>query len=417
MLQGFGNHHQSEAIKGALPRDQNSPQHCQLGLYAEQLSGSAFARPRHRNLHSWLYRILPSVAQGAYKPYKQKLISAFTKEQSPNPLRWSPLERLNRNQSNFVDGLFHFAGSQFVNAYLYQCNVSMDCQYFTDHDGELLFIPYQGELNLHTEMGCIHLKPEMIAVIPRGVKFRVELISHEARGYLCENSANPLTLPELGFMGANGLANPRHFNYPTASFETTQSKSHVLICKHQQRLWINELDHSPLNVVAWHGNYAPYSYDLNLFNTFNTVSFDHPDPSIYTVLTSESDTPGVAQLDFVIFPARWTVAEHSFRLPYFHRNVMNEFMGLIKGEYDAKKEGFLPGAVSIHDCMSAHGPDKISYEQNIAALLKPEKYTDTLAFMLETRDLWQATEAAFNSPCRQEDYLHCWQGFKPASLK
>lgn len=301
-LHGFGNYHQSEAIKGALPENQNSPQKCNFDLYAEQLSGTAFTRPRHNNLRSWLYRILPSVAQGPYIPYEQRIIEPFSEQQPPNPLRWYPLQTKSNIKCDFLDGLFHIAGCPpLINAYLYYCNQSMEDKYFFNNDGELLFVPYEGEINLHTEFGRLNLCPGMIAVIPRGIKFKVEVLSAETKGYLCENGGSPLTLPQLGPIGANGLANPRHFQYPLASFEHNTTES-TLICKHLNHLWFSTCDHSPLNVVAWHGNYAPYCYDLRLFNTINTVSFDHPDPSIFTVLTSESDTPGVANLDFVLFP-------------------------------------------------------------------------------------------------------------------
>lgn len=414
-LKGFGNYHQTEAIKGALPTNQNSPQHCNLGLYAEQLSGTAFTRARHQNGYSWLYRILPSASQGRYYPYEHTIIKPYNDDQSPNPQRWSPLFLDTQLHCDFVEGLFHIAGSPRVNAYIYHCNKSMDKKYFVNNDGELLFVPYEGEIVLQTEFGQLTITPGMIAVIPRGVKFKVNLVSKAALGYLCENGGNPLTLPELGVLGANGLANPRHFQYPSAAFENVQQDM-TLLCKHQHKLWIASIDHSPLNVVAWHGNYAPYSYDLSLFNTINTVSFDHPDPSIYTVLTSESDTPGVANLDFVIFPPRWMVAEHTFRPPYFHRNVMSELMGLIRGEYDAKKEGFVPGGVSIHNCMSAHGPDHASYQQSITQELKPELYLDSLAFMFETKDVWLVTAQAMKNPSWQKEYVDCWQGFSPAAV-
>ncbi len=413
-LHGFGNYHQSEAVPGALPSSQNSPQHCNLGLYAEQLNGTAFTRARHNNLHSWLYRILPSVVQGNFSPYEKELIQPFHEEQSPNPLRWSPIRESHENV-DFIDGLFHLAGSHLVNTYLYHCTRSMENKYFANNDGELLFVPFLGEVNLHTEFGKLNLCPGMIAVIPRGVKFKLELMSKETKGYLCENAGNPLTLPQLGLIGSNGLANPRHFNYPTAAYEN-KSNEVLLICKHQHKLWTATSTHSPLNVVAWHGNYAPYCYDLSLFNTINSVSFDHPDPSIFTVLTSESDTPGVANLDFVIFPPRWMVAEHTFRPPYFHRNYMNELMGLIQGEYDAKKEGFSVGSVSIHNCMTPHGPDQISYEMATNQKLTPQTYLNTLAFMFETRDVWRVTEQAMNIPERQNNYAHCWQGLKPQFL-
>jgi homogentisate 1,2-dioxygenase len=288
----------------------------------------------------------------------------------------------------------------------------MSERYFSNHDGEMLFVPYLGEITLKTEFGELFIKPGMIALIPRGVIFKITLASEstEAFGYLCENGGLPFTLPNLGFMGSNGLANPRHFIYPKASNES-HSQPVTVICKSQHQLWSSQYPHSPLNVVAWQGNYAPYSYDLSLFNTINTVSFDHPDPSIFTVLTSESEIPGIANLDFVLFPPRWMVAEHTFRPPYFHRNIMSEFMGLIEGKYDAKQEGFFPGGFSIHNSMVAHGPDKQSFEMATAnTYQKPEYIANTLAFMFETREPWLISDWAFKHASRQKEYTKCWQG-------
>lgn len=410
VLSGFGNHHQTEAIKGTLPLQQNSPQNCPLGLYAEQLSGSAFTRARHVNLHSWLYRMQPSVVHGDYQLYSSSLLGIIKHEQqAPNPLRWSAPALI--SQVDFIDSLFHIAGSWLVNAYWYKCNQTMHKRYFSNHDGELLFVPYQGRIRLHTELGQLEIAPGFLAVIPRGIFFYVELLDDEAAGYLCENAGLPLTLPQLGIIGSNGLANPRHFLYPQAAFEKIHAEM-SLICKYQQQLWIANSQHSPLNVVAWHGNYAPYCYDLSLFNPINSVSFDHPDPSIFTVLTSESEVPGVANLDFVIFPPRWMVSEHTFRPPYFHRNVMNELMGLVIGEYDAKAHGFEIGGVSIHNCMTAHGPDTKSYRQAIKQQLKPKYYANTLAFMFETHQPWLVTEQALTHPARQKHYSTCWQDLK-----
>ena len=269
---------------------------------------------------------------------------------------------------------------------------------------------YQGGIVLHTEFGRLEIGPGMIAVIPRGIAFKLSLVEDYAAGYLCENSGQPLTLPQLGSIGANGLANPRHFFYPCAAVEPGQGTQEYLT-KYLGKLWATECQHSPLNVVAWQGNYAPYAYDLSLFNTIQTVSFDHPDPCIFTVLSSESSLPGVAQLDFVIFPPRWMVAEHTFRPPYFHRNVMSEYMGLIRGEYDCKSRGFEMGGISIHNRMTPHGPDYDSYQKAIGQSLKPEYYANTLAFMLEACDPWQYTTHALEHSSRQLDYIECWQRF------
>ncbi len=409
-LSGFGNYHQSEAIAGALPDNQNSPQKCPYGLYAEQLSGTAFTKPRDKNQYSWLYRKKPSAPFQNFSLYNKKFLSAPIELQPPIPMRWSPFKAPKRKQ-DFIDGQLNVAQNETQNIYLFQATQSMNHRYYSSYDGELLIVIYEGRVTLQTEFGMLTIEPGWIAVIPRGVRFKVELLGESASGYLCENLAEPLKLPNLGPIGANGLANPRHFLYPKAAFEDIEGPVEV-VCKYQNNLWSTQADSSPLDVVAWHGNYAPYSYDLSLFMTVNTVSFDHPDPSIFTVLTSESHTPGVANLDFVIFPSRWMVAEHTFRPPYFHRNIMSEFMGLIKGQYDAKQSGFEVGGFSIHNCMTGHGPDFDTFEKASQQQLKPDYYENTLAFMFESCAPWLVTEAAQKHKAYQKEYLSCWSGLK-----
>lgn len=408
-LSGFGNYHQTEAVIGALPTKQHAPQKCPLELYAEQISGSPFTAKRQQTLASWLYRKLPSVSFQDYKPLSINWIHSIAKQQPPVPMRWSPFDTPEPN-CDFIEGIYHIAGNATLNAYLYQCDASMTTRYLSNNDGEMLIVPYLGEIQLQTEFGQFTIRPGWIAVIPKGIKFKIRLKDSFAAGYICENKAAPLTLPELGPIGANGLAYPEHFLYPEAAFEDTEGEIE-LVCKYQDRLWSAQSDKSPLNVVAWRGNYAPYCYDLSLFNAINSVSFDHCDPSIFTVLTSPSNTPGVANLDFVIFPDRWMVAEHTFRPPYFHRNVMSELMGLIYGQYDAKEKGFQPGGLSIHNAMTAHGPDRETFVKASSCKLKPERYAHTLAFMFETQNPWQVTDWAYEHPCRQKDYLNCWKGF------
>ena len=412
---GFGNEFATEAIAGALPVGQNSPQRAPLGLYAEQLSGTAFTAPRAHNLRSWLYRIRPSVVHRPFKQIQNKLWQSapFTDAPpTPNQLRWNPLP-LPDQPTDFVDGMMTMAGNGDVAAqvgmaaHVYAANVSM-ARFFYNADGELLIVPQEGELTIRTELGVIEIAPGEIAVVPRGVKFRVEH-TDEVRGYVCENYGAPFRLPELGPIGANGLANARDFLTPTAAYEN-EDGDFRLVSKFQGNLWEAEINHSPLDVVAWHGNYAPYKYDLARFNAMNTVSFDHPDPSIFTVLTSPSDTAGTANADFVIFPPRWMVAEHTFRPPWFHRNVMSEFMGLIHGEYDAKPSGFLPGGASLHNCMSPHGPDAEAFEKASNAELSPKKYENTLAFMFESRYVLRTTAFALETDALQQDYWECWQG-------
>jgi homogentisate 1,2-dioxygenase len=416
-LSGFGNEHASEAIVGALPEGRNSPQRAPLGLYAEQISGTAFTAPRALNRRSWVYRIRPSAAHGPYRRIDNRMLRStpFTEvEAPPNRLRWNPLP-LPDAPTDFVDGLVTMAGNGDVSArsgvgiHLYLANRSMRERYFANVDGEMLLIPQQGRLAVHTELGLIEAAPGEIALLPRGLKFRVALPDGAARGYVCENYGAFFRLPELGPLGANGLANARDFLSPAARFEDLDARVEM-VTKFEGNLWATELDHSPLDVVAWHGTYAPCKYDLARFNAMGTVTFDHPDPSIYTVLTSPSDSAGTANADFVIFPPRWLVAEDTFRPPWFHRNVMSEFMGLIHGVYDAKAEGFLPGGASLHNCMSGHGPDAQTFARASEAVLTPHKIENTLAFMVETRMVCRPTRFALETPALQRDYDACWQG-------
>jgi homogentisate 1,2-dioxygenase len=417
-LSGFANEFASEAVAGALPVGQNSPQKAPLGLYAEQISGTPFTAGRGENRRSWLYRICPTASHSPYLRHADGLLDGGPfddMETTPNRLRWSPLP-VPARPTDFIDGLVTMAGNGDaaracgISIHFYLASRSMVDRIFCDADGELLLVPQQGSLQLMTEMGILAVAPGEIAVIPRGLRFRVQLIDGPARGYIAENHGALLRLPELGPIGANGLANPRDFQAPVAWFEESDQPVEV-VQKFLGRLWAMQLDHSPLDVVAWHGNYVPYKYELARFNAIGTVSFDHPDPSIFTVLTAPGERTGVANLDFVIFPPRWVVAEHSFRPPWFHRNVMSEFMGLIRGVYDAKASGFLPGGASLHNCMSGHGPDVSVHGAAVAAELKPQKIEDALAFMFETRWVLHPTRFALETPALQQDYDECWRGF------
>jgi homogentisate 1,2-dioxygenase len=418
-LSGFGNEHTSEASQGTLPEGQNAPQKPPRGLYTEQISGTPFTAPRDHNRRSWLYRIRPSAMHPAFRRIDNGLLRSAPFDEAappPNRLRWDPL-LFPDEPTDFVDGLVTMGGNgdasgrSGIAIHIYRATKSMERRVFYDADGELLIVPQTGRLRLATELGIIEAAPGEIAVIQRGIKFSVALLDDRARGYVCENYGALFRLPELGPIGANGLANPRDFRTPVAAFEDSDEPGEV-VAKFEGNLWTTELDHSPLDVVAWHGNYAPYVYDLARFNTIGTVSFDHPDPSIFTVLTAPSDTPGTANCDFVIFPPRWLVAEHTFRPPWFHRNYMNEFMGLVHGVYDAKAKGFVPGGASLHNCMSAHGPDRATFEKATAAKLIPQKIADTLAFMFETRLVIRPTRFALEIPALQRDYDACWAGFE-----
>ena len=418
-LSGFGSEHASEALEGALPVGQNSPQRAPYGLYAEQLSGTAFTAPRHANRRSWLYRIRPAVLHGAFVQYPHPTLASAPFDDvatSPNQLRWDPLP-FPQAPTDFIDGLTTIAGNGSTSSqtglaiHVYACNRSMDGRYFYDADGEVLIVPQQGALRIATEFGIVGVQPGEIVLVPRGIRFAVELAQQDAsaRGYICENYGALLRLPELGPIGANGLANARDFMTPVAAYSDREG-AFELIAKFDGRLWRAPIDHSPLDVVAWHGNYAPCKYDLARFNAINTVSFDHPDPSIFTVLTSPSDTAGTANVDFVVFPPRWMVAERTFRPPWFHRNVMSEYMGLIEGVYDAKAEGFIPGGGSLHNAMSGHGPDAATYERASNAALAPQRLDATLAFMFESRYVIHPTLQALALPQLQSNYQECWQG-------
>jgi homogentisate 1,2-dioxygenase len=414
---GFGNEFASEAIPDTLPQGQNSPQRVAHGLYAEQLSGTAFTAPRHGNRRSWLYRIRPAAVHAPFQPLAHASLHNRFDEvpATPNQLRWDPLPPPTA-PTDFVDGLVTMAGSGGANEqagigiHLYVANRSMQGRFFYDADAELLILPQQGRLHIATEMGVLELEPQEIGLIPRGVRFRVELLDGSARGYVAENFGAMLRLPDLGPIGSNGLANARDFLAPHAAYEDVEGEFE-LIAKFQGALWSARIGHSPLDVVGWHGNYAPYKYDLRRFNTIGSISYDHPDPSIFTVLTSPSDTPGTANIDFAIFPPRWLVAQHTFRPPWFHRNVASEYMGLITGAYDAKAEGFVPGGSSLHNCMSGHGPDAATFDKaSQADLARPDVIGDTMAFMLETRKVICPTRQALSSPQLQAGYHECWQG-------
>jgi homogentisate 1,2-dioxygenase len=395
-----------------------------FGLYAEQLSGSAFTMPRGQNLRSWLYRLRPSAM---HKPFARvadagvRTAPCLEAECSPNRLRWAP-QPAPSAPTDFIAGLATLAtcgdarAQRGAGVHLYAANRSMKDRVAYDADGELLIVPQEGALLLATELGRLEVAPGEVAVVPRGVRFRVDLRGDAARGYVCENYGAPFRLPDLGPIGSNGLASPRDFLAPVAAFEDRDEPTE-LIAKFGGHLWATRLAHSPLDVVAWHGNYFPYKYDLARFNVINSVSFDHPDPSIFTVLTSPSETPGTANLDFVIFPPRWMVAEGTFRPPYFHRNVMSEFMGLVRGEYDAKQGGFVPGGASLHNAMSGHGPDRASYDKAIAAKLEPQYLDNALAFMFESRYVFEPTAPALSSATLDSAYDAAWGGFEKARIE
>jgi homogentisate 1,2-dioxygenase len=417
-LSGFGNEFATEAVPGALPKGQNSPQKPPHGLYAEGISGTPFTAPRHENRRTWTYRIRPTAMHRPFRRIEHGLLRSTPFDEAPAPpnrLRWDPLPAPDK-PGDFLDGLVTLAGNGDASArsgvgiHWYCANRPMRDRVFADIDGELLLVPQEGRLLIRTELGALEAGPGEIAVVPRGIKFLVELPDGKARGWVAENYGPILRLPELGPIGSNGLANPRDFLAPVAAYED-RDRSVQVVQKFEGNLWATELDHAPFDVVAWHGNYVPYKYDLANFMAIGALSFDHADPSIFTVLTSPSGLPGTANLDFVIFPPRWQVAEHTFRPPWFHRNVMSEFLGLLRGAYEAKAAGFAPGGASLHNCFAAHGPDRASHAQASDAALAPQYLGDTLAFMFETRMVCRPTRFALETPALQRDYDACWSGF------
>ncbi|KAL4624877.1 homogentisate 1,2-dioxygenase [Arapaima gigas] len=421
-MTGFGNEFATEdpRCQGALPDGQNNPQVCPYGLYAEQLSGSAFTCPRPANKRSWLYRIRPSVC---HKPFTavhhEGLVDRWDEvEPDPNQLRWLPfaIPKAAEGKVDFVMGLHTICGAGDTRArsgiaiHVYTCNSSMIDRWVLS----LYFMPQQGKILITTEFGKMMVEPNEICVVQQGMRFSVDVFG-ETRGYVLEVFGVHFELPDLGPIGANGLANPRDFLVPVAWYEDREVPGgYTVVNKFQGKLFLSQQHFSPFDVVAWHGNYTPYKYNLDNFMAVNTVTFDHADPSIFTVLTAKSTRPGVAVADFVIFPPRWGVADHTFRPPYYHRNCMSEFMGLIKGHYEAKEEGFLPGGASLHSIMTPHGPDVDCFEKNSTAMLKPERVAEeTMAFMFESSLSMVVTRWGLQT-CQRLDknYYKCWEGLQ-----
>ena len=420
-MPGFGNDFETEALPGALPQGRNSPQKCAYGLYGEQLSGTAFTAPSHQNERTWCYRIRPSVKHtGRFRkidmPYWKSAPNVLPDVISLGQYRWDPIPHVDAPVT-FVAGMrtMTTAGDAATQtgmaAHVYFASASMENEYFYSADSELLIVPQEGRLRFLTELGVIDIEPKEIAIIPRGLIYRVEVVEGPARGFVCENYGQKFELPGRGPIGANCMANRRDFKTPVAAFEDRDAPSQVIV-KWCGQFHATEIDHSPLDVVAWHGNYAPVKYDLRNYCPIGAILFDHPDPSIFTVLTAPSGVPGTANIDFVLFRERWMTMENTFRPPWYHKNVMSEFMGNIYGQYDAKPAGFAPGGTSLHNMMLPHGPDNDAFEKATFADLKPEKLDNTMSFMFETRFPQQLTEFAAKEAPLQDTYIDCWTSLK-----
>jgi homogentisate 1,2-dioxygenase len=416
---GFGNEFASEALAGALPREQNAPQQAPFGLYVEELNGTSMTAPRGVSRSTWTYRIRPSTMHKPFAAIGSGLVRSGPFNEAPptpNQLRWGPLA-MPSAATDFVAGIATLGGNgdpawqSGAAIHVYAANSAMRDRFFYDADGELLIVPQLGRLRVHTELGVLDVAPGEMCLIPRGMKFRVDLPDGSARGYICENYGQNFRLPDLGPIGTFGLANSRDFLAPVAAYEDREGDYRV-VAKYGGAFWEAEIDHSPLDVVAWRGNYVPFKYDLHRFQCINTVTFDHPDPSIYCVLAAPSAVQGSSNVEFGCFPPRWTVAEHTFRPPPFHRNVCSEFVGLIHGQYIGKAHGFEPGSASLHNCMSGHGPDADAYERGRSAELKPQYLDDTMTFIFETQLPVRPTKFALETDALQRDYYTHWMGLK-----
>ncbi|MEE3359942.1 MAG: homogentisate 1,2-dioxygenase [Pseudomonadota bacterium] len=417
-MPGFGNDFETEALPGALPQGMNSPQKCNYGLYGEQLSGTAFtANPPER---TWTYRIRPSVKHSARYtkidlPYWKSAPCVDPDVISLGQYRWDPVDA--SGETTWLTGMRTMTTAGDVNtqvgmaSHIYLVTESMVDSYFYSADSELLVVPQEGRLRFCTELGVIDLAPQEIAIIPRGLVYRVEVLEGPCRGFVCENYGQKFELPGRGPIGANCLANPRDFKAPVAAYEDREVPS-TLTIKWCGQFHETQIAQSPLDVVAWHGNYAPYKYDLSTYCPVGAILFDHPDPSIFTVLTAPSGVPGTANIDFVLFRERWMVAENTFRPPWYHKNIMSELMGNIYGQYDAKPQGFVPGGMSLHNMMLPHGPDRNAFEGASNAELKAEKLDNTMSFMFETRFPQHLTEFAAKEAPLQDDYIDCWDSLE-----
>ncbi len=420
-MPGFGNDFETEALPGALPQGQNSPQRCRYGLYAEQLSGTPFTAPRGQNERTWCYRIRPSVRHTSrFKkiemPYWKTAPHIVDDVISLGQYRWDPVAE-DGTAKTFLSGMRTMTTAGDVHtqtgmaAHIYLANESMRDEYFYSADSELLIVPQQGRLRFATELGIIDVGPRELAILPRGLVFRAEVADGPARGFVCENYGSKFDLPNRGPIGANCLANPRDFKTPAAAFEDLETPSRLIV-KWCGSFHACAICHSPLDIVAWHGNYAPCKYDLGTFSPVGAVLFDHPDPSIFTVLTAPSGFEGTANVDLVLFRERWSVAEHTFRPPWYHKNIMSELMGNIYGIYDAKPEGFVPGGMSLHNMMLPHGPDRDAFDAATAGELRPAKMENTMSFMFETRFPQHLTEFAAREAPLQSDYADCWTSLR-----
>jgi len=417
-MSGFGNEFQSEAVAGALPQGQNSPQKCAFGLYSELVSGTVFTAPRALNRRSYLFRTRPTVAQPDFQRCELANFKTPPLEFPPYPMamRWDPYP-LELARGDFLDGMTTICGNgspvqqSGLAIHTYCANRSMTGRAFSNADGEMLILPQHGGIRVTTEVGLLEAAPGELVLIPKGMKFRVDLLSDVARGFVCENFGHPFVLPELGLIGSNGLANACDFLTPVAHFEDSDEPVE-LVHKYAGAFWSATMGHSPFNVVAWRGNWAACKFDMHRFVVLGAQMVDHPDPSIFCALTSPSHPVAGGNVDFMILPPRWLVAEHTFRPPGFHRSAVAEFLALIQGAHDTRASRFAPGASSLHNNWTAHGPDVATHDKGRVAELVPTKFEETLVIMLDSRFPYEIAPGGMDGPHRQLDCTSSWQGFQ-----
>ncbi|KAH7114315.1 homogentisate 1,2-dioxygenase-like protein [Dendryphion nanum] len=418
---GFGNSFESEAVPGTIPKGQNSPRCVRFGLYAEQMTATAFVAPRHLNKKAWLYRARPAVAHQGFTdlPDNPDTESNFLPinprvHLSPTQLAWLPFDIPTDGEIDFVSGLKTIAGSgdptlrEGLSISTFLANASMNKRAAVNSDGDMLIVPQQGALDIQTEFGMLFVQPGEIAVIQRGQRYKVNLPDGPTRGYILEIWGSNFQLPELGPLGANGLANSRDFLHPVAKYEIEVAPWEI-IYQLGGKFFKSKQNHSPFDVVAWHGNYVPYKYDLTKFVNVGSISVDHIDPSIFCVLTAPSRDPSAPLADFLIFSPRWDVASHTYRPPYYHRNAASELMGLIYGEYAGRSDEFQPGGVSFECGFVPHG---VAYEEFKAASAAPPPEMQiskgAVAFMMESSRPFTITDWAWNSEKKHEHEPKMW---------
>ncbi|GAD98612.1 homogentisate 1,2-dioxygenase, putative [Paecilomyces variotii No. 5] len=381
---GFGNRFVSEAVPDTIPRDgRNLPQRANYDLYIEQLNGTTFVTCRKDMFNVWFHRIRPSCAHKALKPleYKHDIVSVFSSQNEgvsfvPFNNEWGPLEiPLESKPTNFWQGIKTILGhgdptlKEGVAVHQYAANLSMDKEAFVNHDGDYLFVPQQGRLDIQTELGRMMVLPGELFVIPAGLRFKVSLPDGPSRGYIQEIFGSHFELPDLGPIGSNGLALPQDFEIPVASYDLDTS-SWEIITKLAGKLYHYEQAHTPFDVVGWHGNYVPYKYEIEKLLALSS-SKDQLDPSAYTILTAKSKIPGVSITDFCAFTPKWVNSLNSWRPPYYHRTMGAEVMGMVRGEYGGSAKTLEPGALTCDNAYVPHGETYDAWKKHAFVDLEP----------------------------------------------